>query len=322
MDEDAKRVKERFFLHQPVLLEEFLSLFENRSIRFFVDGTLGAGGHAEALLRRHPEIELLIGCDQDTHALALAKERLQPWKEKLALFHARSDAIAKILQSIHIASIDGMLLDLGVSSMQLDEAGRGFSFSRSGPLDMRMNPTARLTAEEIVNNWSEKELGRIFREWGEEPKWRLAARLLVEARVKERITTTEQLTAIWMPRFPRDPKKQRHPLTLLFQGLRIAVNDELTVLQNTLDSMIPLIHRNGVFAVMSFHSLEDRIVKEKFQWEASDKWSSSGLSGLFVDKKPTLTLLTKKPIEASEEEIKVNPRSRSAKLRAAERWDG
>lgn len=308
-------------MHQPVLLEEFLSLFEKRSIRCFVDGTLGAGGHAAALLQRHPEIEHFIGCDQDTQALQLAQERLQPWKEKLSLFHIRSDAIAERLQENHITSVDGVLLDLGVSSMQLDWADRGFSFSRSGPLDMRMNPTAALTAEEIVNTWSEKELGRIFREWGEEPKWRLAAHLLVKARAKERITTTQQLAAIWMPGFPRDPKKQRHPLTLLFQGLRIAVNDELNVLKNTLDTMIPLLHQNGVFAVMSFHSLEDRIVKEKFQWEASDKWSSSGLSGLFLDKKPTLNLLTKKPIEPSLQEIEANPRSRSAKLRAAERLE-
>lgn len=305
-------------MHQSVLLEEFLSLFEKRSIRCFVDGTLGAGGHAAALLQRHPEIEHFIGCDQDTQALQLAQERLQPWKEKLSLFHTRSDAIAEKLQANHITSVDGILLDLGVSSMQLDWADRGFSFSRSGPLDMRMNPTAALTAEEIVNTWSEKELGRIFREWGEEPKWRLAAHLLVKARAKERIATTQQLAAIWMPGFPRDPKKQRHPLTLLFQGLRIAVNDELNVLKNTLHTMIPLLHQNGVFVVISFHSLEDRIVKERFQWEASDKWSSSGLSGLFLDKKPTLALLTKKPIEPSLQEIETNPRSRSAKLRAAE----
>ena len=165
-------------MHQPVLLKELLALFADRSIRRFVDGTLGAGGHAEALLQEHPEIEQFIGCDQDLQALAIAKERLKPWQDKLLLFHTRSDAIWEKLPLDFASSIDGVLLDLGVSSMQLDWPDRGFSFSNTGPLDMRMNQTQALTAEKIVNTWSEKELGRIFREWGEEPKWRLAARLL------------------------------------------------------------------------------------------------------------------------------------------------
>ncbi len=305
--------------HISVLLHEVLSFFEGRLLSVFVDGTLGAGGHAAALLASHPELERLIGFDQDPQALAIAAERLQPWRSKAALIHSNFDRFDEHLNALGIGQIDGMLLDLGVSSMQLDQPEKGFSFMKEGPLDMRMDPTGSLTAEKIVNTWSEKELGLLFRDSGEEKQWRAAARAVVNARKHKAIETTGDLVKILYPVLMRRSKKDLHPLTLVFQALRICTNRELEALENVLPLAIDRLNPGGRLVVISFHSLEDRIVKNLLRFAASDKYDTSGIGGVFLDKEPTVKLVTKKPIVPSEEEIRGNPRSRSAKLRIAEK---
>jgi 16S rRNA (cytosine1402-N4)-methyltransferase len=307
------------FPHLSVLMSEVLQAFEGSPIHLFIDGTLGAGGHAEAILKAHPEIEVYLGIDQDAEALRLAAQRLSPWKEKIQLRHGNFTQLDEWLKELKFPSVDGILVDLGVSSMQFDQAERGFSFSKEGPLDMRMNPDQSLTAAEIVNTWSEQELGRIFREYGEEKKWRLAAHAIVQARKEKSILTTLDLSAVLKPCFPWNPKKNINPLTLIFQALRICVNRELEVLETFLSKALNLLSPNGRLAVISFHSLEDRLVKESMRLAASDKWDTSGIGGLFRDKKPTVRLVNRKPMIPTEEEIQYNPRSRSAKLRVAEK---
>ncbi len=283
--------------HAPVLLNEVLAVFDGMRILSFVDGTLGAGGHAEAILSAHPEIETFIGCDRDPDALALAKERLLPWKGKVKFFHGtHSEGLSSGLK------VDGVLIDAGVSSMQLDRAERGFSFQGEGPLDMRMNPEARLTAREIVNRWREEDLVRILKDFGEEPRARAVARAILAARKKKKLETTRDL--VEAIRGAARGKKHLHFATLTFQAIRIAVNDELGELEKGIRAGAEALETGGRIAVISFHRLEDRIAKQCFRELAL---------------KETLQPLTKKPVEPSEAEVKVNPRSRSAKLRAAEK---
>lgn len=301
--------------HTSVLLREILTAFQDVTLKTFVDCTLGAGGHAEALLTHHPEIEHFYGIDQDPLARQIAAERLKPWQEKVTFLAGNF----RDLERFSLPGIDGILIDLGVSSMQLDLAEKGFSFSKQGPLDMRMDPTASLTAAEIVNTYSERELGIIFRDYGEEKQWRLAARLIVEAREKKPLVTTLDLDKILTYRLKAKSKKAIHPLTLIFQALRIAVNDELGAIEAVLPQALRGLNPGGRLAVISFHSLEDRIVKNFFRYEADDKEDTSGLAGLFRDKEPTLDLWTRKAIVAAPDEIEQNPRSRSAKLRVIQK---
>lgn len=291
--------------HAPVLLEEVLAVFEGKKIGCFVDGTLGAGGHAEAILRSHPEIETFIGCDRDPDALALAKKRLEPWKEKTRFFHGTHSRLGEKLETGQCA--DGVLIDAGVSSMQLDRVERGFSFQGEGPLDMRMDPEANLTAREIVNRWKEEDLVRILREYGEEPRARAVARAILAARKKKKLETTRDL--VEAVRGVAKGKKHLHFATLTFQAIRIAVNDELGELERGIRAGIKALCPGGRIAVISFHRLEDRIAKQCFREMEYKEKTESGC----------LEVLTKKPLEPSEEEIKINPRSRSAKLRAAEK---
>jgi len=264
-------------------------------VRFFVDGTLGAGGHSKALLDAHPEIELLIGFDQDAAALAIAQKTLETYAPKVQFVHQNFAEMKSVLPH----PVDGILLDLGVSSMQLDQGERGFSFMRDGPLDMRMNQESPLTAEDVVNSWAEADLSEIFRDLGEERKWRECAKAICQARRKKRITTTKELAEIISTVVPRRGKI--HPATLIFQAIRLAVNQELEVLQRVLRDATQLLALGGRLGVISFHSLEDRIVKNDFRDDAN------------------VTILTKKPIVATFEESKKNPRSRSAKLRFCEK---
>jgi 16S rRNA (cytosine1402-N4)-methyltransferase len=285
--------------HIPVLLSEVLSVFEGRELRTFFDGTVGAGGHASALLEAHPEIERYLGCDRDPVALELAKSRLAPWGEKVELIRGSYADLPRILREKKGSPLDGFLIDVGVSSMQLDDVERGFSFRGNAPLDMRMDPEGELTAEEIVNRFSEKELARIFFEYGEERRSRQVAKAIVEARRKRRIRTTEELVAIVSP---VATKGKLHPATLVFQALRIVVNDELGQLERGIRAAMEQMAPGGRIAVISFHSLEDRIVKNQLRSDRAG-WK----------------VLTKKPIGPTAEESRINPRSRSAKLRAAEK---
>lgn len=305
--------------HYSVLLNEVLKAFSQLSLNIVVDGTIGAGGHAQAILEKHPEIHYYLGIDQDLTALALAADRLKHWKSKIILEHGNFTKIDEFLSKYSLSSPSAILVDLGVSSMQLDQPQRGFSFMREGPLDMRMNQHEGITAADIVNQWSEKDLGRIFRDYGEEKQWRKAARIIVEKRKIEPFMTTEALSKTLTPLLARYCKKGIHPMTLIFQALRICVNRELEVVEDFLPKAIELLSPNGRLAVISFHSLEDRIVKNQMRFAASDKLETSGLGGLFRDKTPIVHLITKKPIEPSEEEIRENPRSRSAKLRIVEK---
>jgi 16S rRNA (cytosine1402-N4)-methyltransferase len=281
--------------HIPVLMAEVLEVFAKRDIRVFFDGTLGAGGHARAILEAHPEIERYIACDRDPLAHELAAVNLAPWLEKVEFVQG---SFAERVAEVDVC-LDGFLIDVGVSSMQIDSQERGFSFKGDAPLDMRMDPGAKLTAEYIVNRYPEVELARIIFEYGEERRSRQVAKAIVEARKKRAIQSTSELVEIVKP---VATKGRLHPATLVFQALRIAVNDELTQLEKGLKRAIDKMCSGGRLAVISFHSLEDRIVKNSFR-----------------DAKESITILTKKPIGPSLEEIKRNARARSSKLRAGEK---
>lgn len=305
--------------HKPVLLQDILAFFADLRLSTFVDGTVGAGGHAHAILQAHPEITAFIGIDQDPVALEIAKNTLVPWKNKVVFAQDTFSDVDKILDRAGIEKMSGMLLDLGVSSMQLDAGQRGMCFSVDAPLDMRMSPNMDMTAEDILNRWSERELGHVFRDFGEEKRWRAAARAIVQARRKEPIRTTFQLVAVLKDVLKGDPRKKIHPLTLVFQALRICVNRELERLESVIPQAVGRLEKGGRLAVISFHSLEDRIVKEAFRYWASDKENTRGVAGVFRDKEQHVKILTKKPIVPSLEEIAENPRSRSAKLRVVEK---
>lgn len=309
-------------MHQSVLLKETVSSFEGLDLKVYVDGTLGAGGHAFEILKAHPEISLFIGIDQDESALEIAKDKLFPFKDKIELFQGNFFQIKSFLAKAQVEKVDGILVDLGVSMMQLRTPERGFSFIKEGPLDMRMDQTKSLTAAEIVNEWSEEELGEIFYRFGEEKKWRKAAKVIVERRKVKLIETTSELTDLLRPYLEEPVWKKAsrtHPLTKIFQALRIAVNQELEVLEQFLPLAVEALQKGGRLAVITFHSLEDRIVKHFFQYAASDKETTSGRGGLFLDKIPIGKILTKKPLAPTEEEIALNPSCRSAKLRVFEK---
>lgn len=284
--------------HIPVLLSEVLRAFEGRTLKVFFEGTVGAGGHAKAILEAHPEIERYFACDRDAAALEIAKKTLLPWWEKVEWIHGPFSELETYLKQKKALSIDAFFIDIGVSSMQFDEGSRGFSFRTDAPLDMRMDVGMNTTAESLINELPEKELARIFFEYGEEFRSRAAAKAIVVARKKRRIQTTHELTAVLEPVLR---KGKIHFATKVFQALRIAVNDELGQLKKGLHAAINRLSIGGVAVVISFHSLEDRIVKWQFREEES------------------LKVITKKPLEATREEIKKNSRSRSAKLRVAEK---
>jgi len=290
--------------HVPVMLQECLEFYRPLHLKNFFDATLGMGGHAEKLLAGHEEIERYLGCDQDDDALEIAKKRLFRWKDKVRLKRGDFSWLDQYQTEEGIPCFDGILFDVGISSMQLDRKERGFSFRFEAPLDMRMDQLQNLTAQKVVNEYSEKELGRIFREFGEERFWKKIAKKIVEMRKKQKITTTKQLAQIVERIVARRGKL--HPATRIFQALRICVNDELNRLEKALQKAISSLCIGGRIVVISFHSLEDRIVKILFQ-----KYSRG--------KNPFLHLVTKKPIRPTFQEIKKNPRSRSAIMRCAEK---
>ncbi|MGR3951627.1 MAG: 16S rRNA (cytosine(1402)-N(4))-methyltransferase RsmH [Chlamydia sp.] len=295
-------------IHIPVLHEEVLSFCHGRNLRRVLDGTIGFGGHAEKILESHPEIELYLGLDQDIEAIESTKRRLQPFASKLILQHV--NFIEPLLDDRPSGQFDLILLDIGVSSFQLDTAERGFSFMRDGPLDMRMDQMYGSTsAEEIINRASEKELARIFFEYGEEPKSRMYAKAIFEKRRQEKFRTTLQLAKFIESLSPKRGKL--HPATLIFQALRIAVNNEIDVLERALLLYPSLLSASqGQFMVITFHSLEDRIVKQSFQKCAKQ---------IQQEDDTFFQIVTKKPIPATFQESRTNPRARCAKLRILER---
>jgi 16S rRNA (cytosine1402-N4)-methyltransferase len=286
--------------HVPVLLEETLELLAVRPGGLWVDGTLGLGGHAEAVLRRAAPDGRLLGLDRDQEALERARARLVPFGARVRLEHADYREIPARLGDERAS---GILLDLGVSSLQLDDAERGFSFMREGPLDMRMDRTERGTAAEIVNRMRESELADLIHEYGEEPFSRRIARAIARAREQERIETTTRLAEIVRRAAPRSRRPGLHPATRTFQALRIRVNRELDGLGEAIERAAACLRTGGRLVVIAFHSLEDRAAKEAFR-------SLAGRG---------FRLLTKKPVRPTEAEVRANPRARSARLRAVVR---
>jgi 16S rRNA (cytosine1402-N4)-methyltransferase len=303
--------------HEPVLLDEILEyLVPPRPDGTLVDATVGLGGHAEALLERHPDVRL-VGIDRDPSALERSRERLSRFGDRVMLIEGRHESLIEILKQSGIETVGGILADLGVSSMQLDDAARGFSFRFDAPLDMRMGSEGR-TAAELVNELDEYELSRILRDYGEEPMARRIARAIVHARATAPIGTTTQLAEVI-----KSVKRQRYgdidPSTLTFQALRIATNEELVGLETFVDDAVASLETGGRLAIISFHSLEDRIVKRAFRRLEGECICPPNMPVCGCGRKAEIEQLTGRPLTASEEEIARNPRSRSAKLRVAEK---
>jgi 16S rRNA (cytosine1402-N4)-methyltransferase len=301
-------------MHEPVLLQEVTNdLRPNRADGTVVDATVGTGGHAAALLERYPAIRL-VAIDRDPRALVLARERLRRFEGRVTFVEGRHEQLIDILKQSKAANISGLLADLGVSSMQFDDASRGFSFRFDAPLDMRMG-TEGGTAGELVNSVDEEALAKILRDYGEEPMARRIARAIVDARP---IKTTTQLAAI-IRSVKKGKARDIDPATLTFQALRIAVNEELVGLDGFITDAAGALERGGRMAIISFHSLEDRIVKRAFRRLEGQCACPPGLPVCACGAKAMVKVLTGRPVTASEEEIDRNPRSRSAKLRVAEK---
>ena len=300
--------------HVPVLLRESVEWLAAERGGVFVDCTAGLGGHAEAILEASPAA-CLIGLDRDPHALERARVRLARFGERVTLVEADFRQLAEVAGAR--APFAGVLADLGVSSLQLDEAGRGFSFQRDGPLDMRMGVRGP-TAADLVNECTEGELTDIFRNYGEEPEARRVARAVVEHREHSRIDSTGALAdLVRRAKRSRTGAERIDPATRVFQALRIAVNEELDAIGELLDQAVRMLDRDGRLVVLSYHSLEDRIVKNRFRDLA--RGSVDPITGRSLSETRVLEVLTKKPVRPSEAEVESNPRSRSARLRAARR---
>jgi 16S rRNA (cytosine1402-N4)-methyltransferase len=303
------------FPHQPVLYHEVLEALAPRPGRNYLDGTLGAAGHALGILKSSAPDGRLLGLDLDPEALAIARRRLFDFNYRSVIRQASYKMAPEILKEIGWHGVNGILLDLGVSSMQIDRPSRGFSFMEKGPLDMRFDQTSGQTAAEIINNLREEELADIIWQFGDERYSRRIARAIVEARP---ILTTQRLVAVIETAVP-GYSSQIHPATRTFQAIRIATNKELETLSTALPGLMESLETGGRIAVISFHSLEDRIVKQFFKKESKDCICPPEQPICTCGHKASLKLLTKKPIRASEQEVQENPRSRSARLRVAER---
>lgn len=308
------------FHHVSVLLEEALEGLKLESGKTYVDCTLGGSGHSKEILKRTEPEGRLIAFDQDPAAIRTAQDRLRDYQGRFTLIHKNFVKLEEGLQELGIQSVDGILFDLGVSSHQLDTAERGFSYKYDADLDMRMNPKDSLTAEEIVNKWSEERLNEIFWVYGEERWSKRVAQFVVQARAEEAIKTTGQLVEIIKKAIPASARKDGpHPAKRIFQALRIAVNDELKAFELALHQAIKSLGPGGRVCVITFHSLEDRICKQIFQEAAKKCICPPQLPICTCNKRKDLKIITGKPIEPSAAEIESNPRARSAKLRIAEK---
>lgn len=307
------------FHHVSVLLNESVEALQIKPDGIYVDGTLGGAGHSSQIARRLTS-GMLIGIDRDPKALRVAEERLAPWRDRVKLVHGNFGDLESILDELGIPTVDGMLFDLGVSSPQLDEASRGFSYMADAPLDMRMNPEDRLTAWEIVNQWPRTELRRILQDYGEERYAGLIAAAIERCRAEKPIETTLELVDIIRGAMPAAAlREKQHPAKRSFQAIRIAVNDELTAVERMMTVAVDHLNPGGRLAVITFHSLEDRIVKTALAEAARGCICPPKLPVCVCGRTPKVKLTPRKPITAGEEELAQNPRARSAKLRVAER---
>ena len=307
------------FHHISVLLQECLDGLNIKPDGIYVDGTLGGAGHSSQIAKRLTTGRL-IGIDRDPVALAAAGERLRPYSDRVTLVHSNFSEISQVLNDLGIEAVDGILLDLGVSSPQLDDSARGFSYMADAPLDMRMNNEDPITAADIVNTWSYEELRRILFDYGEERYAPQIAANICRRRETAPISTTLELVDVIRSAMPAQAlREKQHPAKRSFQAIRIAVNDELGAVRKVMDAAIPRLKPGGRLAIITFHSLEDRIVKIGMADAAKGCTCPPSFPVCVCGKKPMVKLVNRKPIVATEEELEINPRSRSAKLRVCEK---
>ena len=305
------------FLHKPVMLNECIEMLNIVPSGIYVDGTLGGAGHSLEIVKRLDSGKL-IAFDQDIEAIENAKIKLKAYEDKVILIHDNFRNIKKSLEDIDIFRINGLLLDLGVSSYQLDSPERGFSYRYDAPLDMRMNQSSQISAKYIVNTYSEEDLKRIIRDYGEEKWASRIAQFIVEERMKKPIDTTGELVQIIKAAIPKKAREEdQHPAKRTFQAIRIETNHELDVIYDVLESAVELLLSGGVISVITFHSLEDRIVKNFFRDESTGCICPPEIPVCVCNHQARLRLAHRKPLVPSEEELRENPRSRSAKVRGA-----
>ena len=307
------------FHHVSVLLDECIDALNIKPDGIYVDGTLGGAGHSSEIVKRLTTGRL-IGIDRDNKALAAAGERLAPYADRVTLVHSNFSDMDRVLADLGIEGVDGILLDLGVSSPQLDEAERGFSYMADAPLDMRMNDEDSLTAHEVVNTWPREELRRILYEYGEERYAPQIAAAIERRRAEKPIETTLELVDVIRSAMPPAAlREKQHPAKRSFQAIRIAVNDELGAVGRVMEEAVPLLNRGGRLAIITFHSLEDRIVKNGMASAAKGCTCPPEFPVCVCGKKPKVKLISRKPIVSGDEELERNPRARSAKLRVCEK---
>jgi len=307
------------YKHKPVLLQETIDSLNCKKDGIYIDGTLGRGGHTEEILKRLQGSGQVIAIDRDLQAIKKVKERLIDYNN-LNLIHDNYVNIPEVLRGLYIEKVDGMIFDIGVSSPQFDDPDRGFSYNYDAPLDMRMNKKQKLNAAEIVNKYSQDDLHKIIREYGEERWASRIASFIVDFRQKDPINTTHDLVEVIKAAIPASARRSGgHPARRTFQALRIATNNELDQLKDMIGNIIPYLKPGGRICIISFHSLEDRIVKHEFKRLAKKCVCPSDFPICVCDKKSQLKVISRKPIMASESELEENPRARSAKLRVAEK---
>lgn len=308
------------FKHISVLLEECIENLNIKENGIYVDGTLGGAGHSSEIAKRLGKDGLLIGIDQDENAIKAASEKLSNMMDRVKLVRDNFSNLSYILESLGILGFDGLLLDLGVSSHQLDEAERGFSYMNDAPLDMRMDKRNILTAKDIVNNYSEQDLEDIIKSYGEEKWAKRIAQFIVKFRNDEEIVTTHQLVDIIKRAIPKGARIDGpHPAKRTFQAIRIEVNGELDIINNTIEAAVRKLNKGGRICIITFHSLEDRIVKNAFRSLSNPCTCPPEFPICQCNKKPVVKIITRKPILPTDEELEINPRSRSAKLRVIEK---
>ena len=311
------------FNHYSVMLKETVDGLNVQPDGIYVDGTLGGGGHSLEICRRLGDRGRLIGIDQDKDAIHAAEERLQDHRNKVTVVRSNYEDIERVLDQLGISKVDGIMLDLGVSSYQLDTAERGFSYREDAPLDMRMDDRNPVTAADIINDYTESQLYHMILNYGEDRFAKNIAKHIVQYRADKRIETTLELSQIISGAIPAKIRATGgHPAKRTFQAIRIELNRELEVLENSLDAMIDRLNENGRLAVITFHSLEDRIVKNKFRTAEKPCICPPEFPMCTCGRKPRGTVITRKPIVPSEEELECNSRSKSAKLRVFEKTDG
>ena len=308
------------FAHIPVLYREIMEIMAPKAGETFVDCTLGGGGHSKGFLERTAPDGRLIGIDQDLEALAAAKKNLAQFGERVRYIHSNYENLSEILAAEAPEGVEGILFDIGVSSHQLDDAERGFSYMHDAPLDMRMDQTRDFSAYEVVNRYSEDELYRIIREYGEENWAKRIAQFIVEKRKIKAIETTGELVEVIKAAIPKKARMDgSHPAKRTFQAIRIEVNSELEVLEKTIEQAVKNLKKGGRLGIISFHSLEDRIVKEKFKYLAAKCICPPEMPICCCNKVAEVKILTKKPVVAQADELESNSRAKSAKFRAVEK---